>query len=165
MTTLFVDSNNVCYRGWWALRNLTTEKGEHTGMELGFFQILLRLARTYSTMKIALVWDGVPVQRVTLYQKYKEKVFASHREKEEHESFVRRMHVLRRVCSNICDTYYDQHLEADELVARVVNNLREKVHKGSLHHAALFTSDEDWFGLVDSPSCFLIKPEKKGDQI
>jgi len=158
-TILLLDGNNVVWRGYHHLQNIVNSRGQNVGLELGFFNILLRLVRTYQTADIKLVWDGEMIWKKILDPTYKKKVFGSKEEEDETLGVYVRIAKLREVCRSICDTFYHRNLEADEVAGILVAGC-----KAYNQPVMLFSSDDDWMQLVDH-LVRVIKPTKYGDEV
>lgn len=153
-TILLVDSNNICWRGWYHLRNLQNSKGEDIGLELGFFNTLLRLARTYKSMDIKLVWDGELVWKKKLNPTYKLKKEKTVEETKLDYQIRAKIARLRDVCRSMCDTFYQPILEADEIAGII--SLACTNHN---QYIVLFSGDDDWTQLINH-FCSVVKPGK-----
>lgn len=118
---IVVDSSNMAYRQWWAVKDLM-HNGVHTGLEYGFIKkIVGYLAKNKD--KLVLAWDGKPVRCTEMAGDYKSgRVKVNSNE----PSWGPRLEKLRGAFSHLCKTLYHEHEEADDQMAKFVLNNKDK---------------------------------------
>lgn len=135
---IVVDSSNMAYRQWWAVKDLM-HNGVHTGLEYGFIKkIVGYLAKNKD--KLVLAWDGKPVRCSEMAGDYKSgRVKVNGNE----PSWGPRLDRLRWAFSNLCYTLYHEYEEADDQIAKFVLNHKDK-------KILIVTNDKDLQQFVNS---------------
>ena len=119
---LVIDSYNLAYRHWWAVRDLKYND-QFVGLEYGFIKKVLSYIKKYGQEKIYLAWDGKPERCQGLTENYKAgrvKVNANEGD------WTPRLNKLKDVFSHLCNTLYNPSEEADEQIAKFVLSNKEK---------------------------------------
>jgi DNA polymerase-1 len=154
---ILIDGSNLCYRNFFAMKELANSKGRPTGLLYGFIKTVQRLKRKYKPNKIIVVWDSKPKARREIYPEYK-----AHREKtrtEEHELMFNQIDDLKETLKifNIGQVYVDGQ-EADDIIASLIKNN----FKDDLNY--FYSTDLDLAQLVENKKTLWLRPEKNGEE-
>jgi len=138
---VIIDAMNMIYKYNWALRNLTDNKGNKTGICYGIINFIYTLKKKYKKPKIMFVWDTKPKRKIEVDIKYK-----ANREHTYTYDFLNQIKELRELLSlyNVDQCYADGY-EADDVAAHIVKN---NIGKETL----LVSNDNDWFQLLEYPN-------------
>jgi DNA polymerase-1 len=117
-----IDSHNLAYRCWWAVRSLK-HNDIHTGLEFGFIRKIINLIKLIPANQVYLAWDGRPSRCLELLPDYKT---GRVKVNSEEPSWTPRLERLMTVCSNICNTIYHPEEEADEQIAKFIKMNSDK---------------------------------------
>ncbi|MDE5618749.1 MAG: DNA polymerase I [Clostridia bacterium] len=72
MITVLLDSNSLINRAYYAMPNLTSRSGKHTGAIFGYMNMLLKIISDYKPTHIIAAFDRkAPVFRKAMYEGYK----------------------------------------------------------------------------------------------
>ena len=141
MKLLLVDGHYYVYRSFFAIRNLTNSRGEHTNAIYGFAKTIRRMLKDLQPDLAAVIWDlGLPERRTQLQPEYKQQRAEMPAEMVPQLDFIQKKLVpfLGIHSLGIPNT------EADDLMAcYAVAAMKEKIE------VVLATNDKDLFQLVD----------------
>lgn len=135
---VLVDASNLAYRHWWNCRHLTSPDGTPSGLEYGFFQGLLSVARIYVPAKVVLVWDGRPTKGLNLFAGYKDRTSSV---KDGEPAWPPRLANLRQTLVPLVRTVFEENTEADHEIARLLVELKDK-------QCLIWSNDLDFHQLV-----------------
>lgn len=70
---ILVDASGLIYRSYFAIRNMTNDRGESTNALFGFIRSLLKLMQDFKPTHLAAIFDGPnnAASRIALYPEYK----------------------------------------------------------------------------------------------
>jgi DNA polymerase-1 len=138
---LLVDGHYYVYRSFFAIRNLTNSRGEHTNAIYGFAKTIRRMLKDLDPDLAAVIWDlGLPERRTQLQPEYKQQRAEMPAEMVPQLDFIQKKLVpfLGIQSLGIPNT------EADDLMAcYALAAMKEKIE------VVLATNDKDLFQLVD----------------
>jgi len=134
-----VDGSALVYRSYFALKNMTTKKGEHTGAVYGFTTTILKVLREEKPDFFAVVFDTPePTFRHKRYPKYK-----ATREKMP-EELVAQLPKIRSIAESLGITVLESPgYEADDVMGTLAVTAAQKNID-----TYLFTGDKDFMQLV-----------------
>lgn len=118
-----IDSYNMAYRQWWALKDMKYN-GIHTGLEFGFIKKIVSYINAYKD-KVYLAWDGAPIRCETLSENYKS-TREDNKVNSNEPSWSPRLERVRLAFNNICKSLYHPEEEADEQIAKFVLKNKDK---------------------------------------
>ncbi len=150
-----VDGNSLCYRAYYAIRELTTSKGEPTNAVYGFVNMLRKLVREYEPEMLTVVFDSKgPTVRHEKYEDYK-----VHREPMP-DDLVDQMSKIKDIIDAYNIPIFElEGYEADDIIA----TLAVKARKKGLN-VTIVTSDKDALQLVDE-QVRVLSPHPSGDKV
>lgn len=135
-----IDGNALCYRAFYAIRELTTSKGKPTNAIYGFINILKKIMREYDPQHLAVIFDTpVPTQRHKKYEQYK--IHRKPMPDDLVEQIPRIKDVIRAY--NI-PVWEEPGYEADDIIATLAER-----SKADGVDVVIVTSDKDAMQLVD----------------
>jgi len=71
-TIFLIDANNIIYRSFFAIKNISTSSGQPTNAVFGFVSSLLKILREYKPVYMGIVFDAPgPTFRHMLFEQYK----------------------------------------------------------------------------------------------
>jgi DNA polymerase-1 len=152
MKLFLIDGNSFCYRAFYAIRELSTSRGEPTNAVYGFISMLRKIIKDEKPDYLGIAFDlKGPTFRHKKYEEYK-----IHR-KPMPEELVAQLPVIKEVISayNI-PIFEKQGYEADDVLATVAKKLAKK----SLG-VYIVTGDKDALQLV-GPHIKVYSPHKEG---
>lgn len=154
-TIFLVDGNSICYRAYYAIKDLSTSKGVPTNAVYGFTAMLNKLVRDHSPDKVIMVFDMPgPTTRHAKYESYK-----IHR-KPMPDDLVEQLSMIRDVTEAynipICQK---EGYEADDVIATIA----EKAEKKGFS-VVIVTADKDALQLIDD-NIKVLSPHTSGDKI
>ncbi len=115
-----VDAMDVVHRYGWGQEEQRTRRGIPNGVERGFLDRILGLARDYTPARLVVAWDGTSQRLLSIDPTYKAKRRA---EAQVEVDLPARVQALRNCLSHYCLTLYREDAEADEEIARFVDSL------------------------------------------
>ncbi len=134
-----IDGNALCYRSYYAIRELSNSRGMPTNAILGFLNILRKLIREYDPDMLAVVFDTpAPTERHKKYEAYK-----IHR-KPMPDDLIDQMPKIKEVVDAYNIPMYElDGYEADDIIA----TLAECASRKGIN-VTIVTSDKDAMQLV-----------------
>jgi 5'-3' exonuclease len=118
---LLIDGHYYLYRSFFAIRGLTTSKGDPVNAIYGFVKALRRMLADLKPDYAAVVWDaGLPERRTTLQPAYKQ-----HRDEMPDDLEVQQEPIQSIVpMMGVASVFLENH-EADDLIASYVTEARK----------------------------------------
>ncbi|MFQ5953033.1 MAG: 5'-3' exonuclease H3TH domain-containing protein, partial [Candidatus Omnitrophota bacterium] len=154
-TIYLIDGSSLCYRAFYAIRDLSTSKGMPTNAIYGVVNMLRKLIKEYEPRMMTVVFDMKgPTTRHEKYEEYK-----IHR-KPMPDDLSDQMEKIKEVISayNI-PIFQLEGYEADDIIA----TLAEKAKKKGLN-VTIVTSDKDALQLIDK-QVKVLSPHTQQDTI
>ncbi len=150
-----VDGHSLCYRAYYAIRELSTSKGMPTNAIYGFLNILRKLIREYQPDMLAVAFDvkGPTVR----HKKYKE--YKVHRPVMPDDLISQIPRIKELVEAYRIPVCEKEGYEADDIIATLT---KEAKKKGFL--VTIVTGDKDALQLVDEKTKVL-SPHPMGDKL
>ena len=150
-----IDGHALCYRAYYAIRELSTSSGMPTNAIYGFINILRKLIKEHKPGMLAIVFDmAAPTAR---HEKYKE--YKIHR-KPMPDDLIDQIPKIKDVIAAyripVCQM---EGYEADDIIA----TLAEKAEKKGLD-VTIVTGDKDALQLVDK-KIRVLNPSTSGDKM
>ncbi|KPK40626.1 MAG: hypothetical protein AMJ78_06950, partial [Omnitrophica WOR_2 bacterium SM23_29] len=136
-----IDGNSFCYRAFYAIRSLSTSKGQPTNAVYGFVTMLNKIIREEEPQYLAIAFDlKGPTFRHKKYEEYK-----IHR-KPMPDELSEQMPIIKEVIDayNI-PIYQMQGYEADDILATIAKKSEKKGYD-----VYIVTGDKDVLQLVNS---------------
>lgn len=136
-----IDGNSFCYRAFYAIRNLSTSKGQPTNAIYGFVTMLNKIIKEESPQYLAIAFDlKGPTFRHRKFEEYK-----IHR-KPMPDELEEQMPIIKEIIRayNI-PIYQMQGYEADDILATIAKKSEKKGYD-----VYIVTGDKDMLQLVDS---------------
>lgn len=136
---ILIDGNNVLYRAFFAIRDLSTSGGRPTNAVFGFVKMLRQLRELHRPSHWMVTFDGgLPEERTELLEEYKAQRTPMP------DSLREQVGVAERYldCAGISWCRVDGQ-EADDVMASVLWR-----HAGDFDEALLATGDKDMYQLV-----------------
>lgn len=139
---IIIDGNALLHRGYHALPNLTTSRGEPTGALFGFCSTLLTVLRELDPSHVAVTFDRPePTFRHERYAEYK-----AHRDKMD-DVLAQQIPSVKRLVSAFSMPIFEQvGFEADDVVGTLVRLAHEEQPDMPVY---IVTGDLDALQLVD----------------
>ncbi len=140
MDKLFlIDGNSFCYRAFYAIRDLSTSKGEPTNAIYGFTTMLSKIIKDYNPQYLAIAFDlKEPTFRHKRYKEYK-----IHR-KPMPDDLVSQIPTIKEVLSCYGYAIYEKPgFEADDILATIVKKMKKETIE-----VCIITGDKDTLQLV-----------------
>ena len=150
-----IDGHSLCYRAYYAIRELSTSKGMPTNAIYGFINILRKLIREYEPDMLAIAFDTkMPTVRHKKYKEYKE-----HR-KPMPDDLISQMPRIKEVIEayNI-PMCQKEGYEADDIIATLAKEAKEEGFS-----VTIVTGDKDALQLVDK-KIKVLSPHPMGDKL
>lgn len=135
---IVVDSSNMAYRQWWALKDLMYN-GVNTGLEYGFIKKIVGYLKNHPE-KLYLAWDGKPVRCSEMSEDYKSGRIKVNGDE---PSWGPRLERMRIAFSDIVHTLYHAEEEADDQMAKFVLKNKNK-------RILIITNDKDLQQFISS---------------
>ncbi len=142
MASLFlIDGNSFCYRAFYAIRELSTSKGQPTNAVYGFITMVNKIIKDEKPDSLAIAFDlKGPTFRHKRYEEYK-----IHR-KPMPDELIEQMPVIKEVVRGYNIPIFEmQGYEADDILATVARKAQEKGYD-----VYVVTGDKDMLQLVNS---------------
>jgi DNA polymerase-1 len=143
---VLVDAMNLAYRSWWSCKDLKTSQGVHSGLEFGFMRATMNMVVNYNPAEIVFMFDGNPKRCLEIYPEYKK---GRLKPQKNEPPWPPRINKIRDVLSKAFRCFYHPDEEADEQIARFVNNNQEK-------KILIVSNDKDMEQLI-SENCHVAK--------
>jgi 5'-3' exonuclease len=163
-----VDCSNLAYRSWWNNRFRKTSQNVFCGLEYGFIQAIMMIARNWYPARLVLVWDGEPVRGMSIFPQVTDettgKVYGykagrkDPEDKENEPDWGVRLGNLREKLRTLVPSIYHKDNEADEQIAFFTRKA-ESLNLTSL----LISNDQDLHQLVSDCTLILRIARNKGD--
>jgi len=138
---ILLDSMMQLYRCNYKLPDLMTREGRPTGMEFGFLKSI-EAFRRYWKDEIILCWEGKNNFRYKIDSEYK----ANRREKRKKDAHkfmtIERIEKFKEFLNMIAESAYDEELEADDLIASLVEKYSQ------IEKVIIYSSDKDFYQLL-----------------
>lgn len=136
------DGHNIAYRSFFAIRNLSTDRGVPTNAVFGFVRQVERLRRNLNPSHMVVVFDGgIPERRMDLLETYKAQRPEMPEDLRSQMALIERYLEAVRICSI---TVVEE--EADDVMATIA----DKSVSAGANKVLLATSDKDMFQMVDA---------------
>ncbi|MFA5699917.1 MAG: DNA polymerase I [Desulfuromonas sp.] len=135
-----VDASSYIYRAYYAIRHLSTSRGQACNAVFGFTRMLLKVVREYKPDEFVVVYDAKgPTFRHELYPEYK-----ANRAKMP-DDLVEQIPLIKQVVAGFrFATLETEGYEADDIIATVVRHYR-----ASDLPVTIVSGDKDLLQLVD----------------
>jgi 5'-3' exonuclease len=166
---VIVDCSNLAYHSWWNNRFRKTTQDVFCGLEYGFIQSVMKIARSWYPARLVLVWDGNPVRGLSLFPHVTDEITGkvsgykagrkSPEDKENEPDWDVRLGSLREKFRALVPSIYHKSNEADEQIAFFTRRA-ESFSMTSL----VISSDEDLHQLVSDYTFILRKARNKGEE-
>jgi 5'-3' exonuclease len=163
-----VDCSNLAYRSWWNNRFRKTSQDVFCGLEYGFIQSIMMIARSWYPARLVLVWDGEPVRGLAIFPQVTDettgKVYGykagrkNPEEKENEPDWDIRLGNLREKFRTVVPSLYHKNNEADEQIAFFTRKA-DSLKLTSL----LISTDQDLHQLVSDYTSVLRFARNKGE--
>ncbi|MBD3380493.1 MAG: DNA polymerase I [Candidatus Omnitrophica bacterium] len=117
-----IDGNSLCYRAYYAIKELATSKGRPTNAIYGFINILEKIKREYGPEMMVVAFDTpAPTERHKRYEEYK-----IHR-KPMPDDLVEQMPEIKKVIKAFGIPVLEKDgYEADDIIATVAERARDQ---------------------------------------
>ncbi len=154
-TIFLIDGNSICYRAYYAIKELSTSKGVPTNAVYGFTSMVNKLLREHSPDKLVMVFDMPgPTTRHAKYESYKIHRKPMPDDLAEQLSMIRDVTVAYNI--PICQK---EGYEADDVIATIA----EKAEKKGFN-VVVVTSDKDALQLIND-NIRVLSPHTSGGKI
>ena len=135
-----IDGHALCYRAYYAIRELSNSKGVPTNAVYGFINILRKLLREYDPEMMTVVFDkGAPTARIEKYAEYK-----AHRKPMPDDLFDQIAKIKEVVDAYRIPIFELEGYEADDVIATLALKAEKKGLK-----VIIVTADKDALQLVN----------------
>lgn len=136
-----VDGNSLCYRAFYAIKELSTSKGMPTNAIYGMVSMLRKLIKDHAPRKMVVVFDMKgPTARHEKFSGYK--INRKPMPDELIEQMPRIKEVIKALSIATCEL---QGYEADDIIATMAEKAKKKGY-----NVTIVSSDKDALQLVDS---------------
>ena len=136
---LLIDGFNLTFRAFFGMPELTRQDGFHTNALHGWLRTIWKLEDTENPCAIAAFFDtGGSEKREALLESYKDNRSETPSELRAQIPIIKQMTALMGISTHEC-----KGVEADDLIASAVENLREKTE-----NILIISSDKDLAQLV-----------------
>ncbi len=135
-----IDAHALCYRAYFAIRNLSTSYGQPTNAVLGFLKTLNKILKTYQPQYIAACFDvGKKTHRHEKFSEYK-----IHRPKMP-DDLISQIPLIKEVVSAYNIPVFEREgFEADDVIATIAKKaVKENVE------VIIVSGDKDMYQLID----------------
>ena len=142
-----IDCSNLAYRSWWNHRFRKTTTDIFCGLEYGFIQAIMMIARSWYPARLVLVWDGEPVRGLSIFPRIIDETTGktygykadrkSPEDKENEPDWDVRLGNLREKFRPLVPSIYNKDNEADEQISFFV------IRAESLGLTSLIISNDD----------------------
>jgi DNA polymerase-1 len=150
---LLIDGNSFCYRAFYAIRSLSTSKGQPTNAIYGFVTMLNKIIAEHQPQYIAVTFDlKGPTFRHKKFTDYK-----IHRKPMPNELSLQ-LPIIKQIIQAYGIAIFEQQgYEADDIIATLVKALTDENVE-----VLILTSDKDMFQVV-SKNVKVINPHKENE--
>ncbi|HNQ50509.1 MAG TPA: DNA polymerase I [Candidatus Omnitrophota bacterium] len=152
-TVFLIDATALCYRAFYAIRGLTTSKGEQTNAIFGFVRMLRKLIKDHKPVHLAVCFD---VSRET----FRQKKFAAYKAQREAmpDGLSGQIPVIKDIVAAYGIPLFEQAgFEADDIIA----TLSHKAKKQGVR-TVVISADKDLLQLVDEDIAVLNPQDAEG---
>ncbi|MGB2661386.1 MAG: DNA polymerase I [Candidatus Omnitrophota bacterium] len=154
-TIYLIDANSLCYRAYYAIRELSTSKGVPTNAIYGVINMLRKLIREYEPKMMTFVFDMKgPTTRHEKYEEYK-----IHRKPMPDDLSGQMQSIKEFIAAFNIPVFQLEGYEADDIIA----TLAEKAKKRGLK-VTIVTGDKDALQLVDK-TIKVLSPHTTSDKL
>jgi len=163
---VLVDCSNLAYRSWWNNRFRKTSTDICCGLEFGFIQSIMAIARTWVPARMILVWDGEPVRGLSICPRFEKdgKLYGYKadrkppEERNDEPDWELRLDSLREKFRTLVPSLYHPDMEADEQIAFFTR----RADSAGLT-SIIISNDQDLHQLVSEYTCVLRIARNKGE--
>lgn len=136
-----IDGNSFCYRAFYAIRNLSTSKGQPTNAVYGFISMINKIIKEEKPESLAIAFDlKGPTFRHEKFEDYK-----IHR-KPMPDELIEQMPIIKEVVKGYNIPLFEmQGYEADDVLATLAKKAEKKEYE-----VYIATGDKDMLQLVNS---------------
>jgi DNA polymerase I len=138
-TVYLIDATALCYRAFYAIRNLSTLKGQQTNAVFGFVRMLRKIIKDHNPDYLAVCFD---VSRAT----FRQKKYAQYKAQREAmpDGLASQMSFIKDIIRAYGIPLYEQEgFEADDIIATLAHKGRKRGVK-----TTVISSDKDLLQLV-----------------
>ncbi|MFA6385066.1 MAG: 5'-3' exonuclease H3TH domain-containing protein, partial [Candidatus Omnitrophota bacterium] len=139
-TVYLIDATALCYRAFYAIRNLSTLKGQQTNAVFGFVRMLRKIIKDHKPDFLAVCFD---VSRAT----FRQKKYAQYKAQREAmpDGLSSQMSFIKEIVRAYGIPLYEREgYEADDIIATLAHQARKHGVKSTV-----ISSDKDLLQLVD----------------
>ncbi len=134
-----IDGHSILYKGFFAIKGLSTKSGMPTSAIFGFAQMLLRVIREAKPERLCVAFDSkAPTFREEIYPDYKANRPIMPTDLQMQFPYVKRMLNALHITQLVKDTY-----EADDIIATLAAHAEQRGW-----HTRVVTADKDLFQIV-----------------
>jgi DNA polymerase-1 len=150
---LLIDGNSFCYRAFYAIKSLSTSKGQPTNAIYGFVTMLNKIITEHQPQYLAVTFDlKGPTFRHEKFTDYK-----IHRKPMPNE-LIMQLPIIKRIIQAYGIAIFEQQgYEADDIIATLAKTLTDKDVE-----VLILTSDKDMLQVV-SKNIKVINPHKENE--
>jgi 5'-3' exonuclease len=166
---VIVDCSNLSYRSWWNHRFRKTSQDVFCGLEYGFIQAIMMIARNWYPARLVLVWDGAPTRGLSICPQVTDETTGKvcgykagrkdPEDKENEPDWDIRLGNLREKFRVLVPSLYHKDNEADEQIAFFTRRA-DSLKLTSL----IISNDQDLHQLVSDYTSVLKIARNKGEE-